>query len=339
MTDISYDIYFCTNGDYIYKYLWLEERWTELIGSGKKEWRGITCSDDGQIVLACAFSDYIYKSTNDGTSWTPITLSLSKRNWTGICCSSDGETIIACATWNLYEPNYPEFAKGDYIYISRNAGTSWTKVTGDVGINGNGKSFWSTVSCSSGIDDNFEPAEIVIAAGELPGNVWVSRNSGVTWVNSSTTSRVFKLTNFCTSDISVSSNGSVISLVTIPSQQDIGNAYTSIDSGITWTSFPLNQQSNCIACSSDGKIIAVGTNDNYIYTSNDNNGAGFSQRFSSKINRWSTITVSPDKLDRVFLAAVYGGGIWGSDDGGLTWELDPNSPVQQWIDCCIAKDT
>ena len=175
-----------------------------------------------------------------------------------------------------------------------------------------------------------------MAVAELDGNVWVSRDSGVTWINSSISSPAFILTKFCTSDVCVSSNGSVITLVTIPQKLDVGNAYTSIDYGITWKSFPLNQASNCITCSSDGTIIAVGTNGNFIYTSTDNEGSGFSQQFSSKINNWGTITVSPD--NNLFLAAAYGGYIYGSVDG-INWEIDPTSPAKQWIDSCIAKYT
>ena len=333
-----YDIYACTNGEYIYKLDSNESEWVQLTGSGKRQWRGITCSDDAKIIVACAFNDYIYKSTNKGISWSPITTSLLKRNWTSISCSYDAKTIIACATWNLYGPSDPEFGRGDYIYISRNGGTSWTKVTGDVGINKNGKSLWSAISCSSGTDDTFIiDVPIVMAAAELSGNIWVSKDSGVTWRNSSTPSSVFKIATFSTSDINVSANGLVITLVTIPEKKDIGNAYTSNNSGDSWIRFPLNQTSNCITCSSNGETIAVGTNDNFIYTSNDT-GFSFSQQPNSKINRWSTITVSPDKDDVLFVAAAYGGYIYTSPDG-ITWTLDTNSPEKQWIDSCLARDS
>jgi photosystem II stability/assembly factor-like uncharacterized protein len=335
-----YDIYACTNGEYIYRLdtsftEFLDTVWVQLTGSGKRQWRGITCSDNGTIIFACAFNDYIYKSTNNGKTWVPVTLSLSRRNWTALSCSADAKTIIACATWNLYGPSDSEFGRGDYIYISRNSGTSWTKVTGDVGINANGKSLWSSVSCSSGFKDEFSifPTDIVMAAAELSGNIWVSKDNGFTWINSSIASTAFKLLNFSTSDIVVSANGKVISLVTIPDKLDVGNAYTSADSGDNWKAFPLNQQSNCITCSGDGKIIVVGTSDNYIYRSGDT-GFSFSQQFGSAPNRWSTITISPDS--DFYAAAAYGGYIYGSEDG-KQWILDELSFEKQWIDSCIAK--
>jgi photosystem II stability/assembly factor-like uncharacterized protein len=335
MSESIYNIYACTNGEYIYKLDWELGEWIQLVGSGKKQWRGITNSDTGDILVACAFNDYIYKSTNSGVTWSPVTLSLSKRNWTAICCSADCQTIIACATWNLYGPSDSEFGKGDYIYISRNSGASWTKVTGEVGANGNGKSLWSSVACSSGFDEDFGPVPLVIAAAELNGNIWVSKDSGVTWINSSFNSRTFKLNKFDTSDIVVSVDGLVISAVTIPNQKDIGNAYTSKDSGDNWISFPLGQSSNCVTCSGDGTIIAVGTSDSVIYTSDDT-GFSFNQQFSSGLNKWSTITISPD--NDYFVAAAYGGFIYTSTNG-KDWILNKNSPEKQWIDSCIAADS
>lgn len=339
MSESIYNIYACTNGEYIYKYDWEEAVWIQLVGSGKRNWRGITNSDTGDIILSCAFNDFIYKSINKGITWNPVTISLSKRNWTSICCSADSKTIIACATWNLYGPGDDEFGTGDYIYISRNSGTSWTPVTGEVGYNNNGKSLWSSVACSSGFDEGFSPVALVIAAGELNGNVWVSIDSGFTWTNASADKAAFRTQNgpnyFTTADLVVSTDGLVISLVTIPESTDIGTAYTSKDSGITWRRFALGQSSSCITCSGDGSLIAVGTGDNRIYTSIDT-GFSFNQQFGSPPNTWSTITISPD--NDLYVAAAYGGFIYSSTNG-KDWTLDKASPKKQWIDSCIAADS
>lgn len=317
-----YDIYACTNGEYIYKFYWLDEEWKPLMSAGKRQWRGITCSDNGTIVLACAWKDHIYKSTNNGITWVPITTSIGKRSWTAISCSSDCKIIVACATWSAAD------STGDYVWISKNSGASWSKASATIGINGNGISFWSSISCSSN--------SAVIAAAELFGNVWVSKDSGVTWTNSSSSSQTFPLTNFNTSDICVSSDGTTITLVTIPNSKDIGNVFTSNDSGDTWEfRFPLDQTSNCVTCSADGTVIAVGSNENFIYTST-NSGFSFSQQFSSGLNKWSTITISPD--NDYFVAAAYNDHVYESTDG-INWKINKSSPEKQWIDSTIAKNS
>jgi photosystem II stability/assembly factor-like uncharacterized protein len=315
---IKNDIFLCTNGDYIYKYT-LNVGWSKLINSGIKEWRGIDCDDAGLDIYACAWKDYIYKSTDFGENWTAVATFIGKRSWTAIICDKIAFNIIACATWS--ENN----SKGDYVWISRDSGNTWEIASTQIGINGNGISLWSSVACSD--DGN------IITAVELYGNVWISKDNGVSWVNSSGQSNIFKLNNFNSVDVCMSTDGQIISVITKPNKLDVGNAYTTKNCGNTWLSFPLNQESNTIASSTNGVFIAIGTNANYIYTSN-NTGFSFSQQFGSRINNWSTVTVSPD--DNLFIGAAYGGYVYQSSNGSI-WTMVLDSPEKQWLDSCISN--
>ena len=312
------DVFLCTNGDYIYQYS-QESGWDKLINSGIKEWRGIDCDNFGVDIYACAWKDYIYRSSDLGDNWTAVATFIGKKSWTAITCDGLAQNIVACATWS------DKNTKGDYVWISRDFGDTWEIASTTIGRNDNGISFWSSVVCSS--DGN------VITAVELYGNVWISRDNGVSWVNSSFASRTFIQNNFNSVDVSMSSSGQIISVITLPSKLDIGNAYTTKDCGDTWLSFPLNQATDCIACSPDGSLIVIGAKSNYIYTSN-NTGFSFSQQFGSNINTWSTVTVSPD--NKLFIAAAYGGFVYQSSNGTI-WTIITESPEKQWLDSCITN--
>ena len=129
-----YDLFLCTNGDYIYKYN-EEFGWKSLTTSGKRQWRGIACDDIGVIIYACAWKDYIYYSEDLGDTWIPVAKSLSRRHWTAICCNGLGDIAVACATWSDLN------ATGDYVWISTDFGYTWDKASTTIRINKNGISF------------------------------------------------------------------------------------------------------------------------------------------------------------------------------------------------------
>lgn len=331
------DIYACTNGECIFNYSIYNggpqptatPRWKELTSSGSRQWRGISCTVIGQEIVACANKDHIYLSEDRGGTWRAITRSIGPKSWTAIDCSDTLDVIVATSTVSDENP------LGGYIWMSRDKGISWRTITGktldgeDIGINGNGISNWSCITCSAYGE--------TIAVAELFGNVWISRDIGVTWKNASGESSIFPLANFSTSDITMSDDGLVIGLVTIPSKKDVGNSFVTKDGGADptkWIRFPLNQRSNCITCSGDGRKLSIGTNDNFIYTS-VNSGETFSQQFSSGINKWSAITISPD--NNLYLASAYWDFVYKSNDG-LNWtKTDTSSGRRPWMDLTVSQ--
>ena len=302
------DVFLCTNGDYIYQYS-QEFGWDKLINSGIKQWRGIDSDDFGVDIYACAWKDYIYRSRDLGDTWGPVTTSIGRQSWTAITCDA----------WSDTNP------KGGYIWISRDLGNTWEIASKTIGINDNGISLWSSVACSN--DGN------IITAVELYGGIWISIDNGVTWVNPIPTNSVFFYTNSNFIDVCMSGSGEIMSVISKPSKLDVGTAYTSDDFGETWYKFPLNTATDSNACSTDGSLIAIGASSNFIYTSNDY-GFSFSQQFGSKINSWSTVTVSPD--NKLFIAAAYDGYVYESATG-YTWDIIKNSPENQWLDSCITN--
>ena len=87
--------------------------WTRT--GSQKNWRGICCSADGNILYAYDINDvskkgFIYKSIDSGATWTKTNISASF--WTDIVCSTDGSLVSASE------------ASG-FIYASNDGGISW----------------------------------------------------------------------------------------------------------------------------------------------------------------------------------------------------------------------
>jgi len=107
------------------------------VGTLVKNWKKIAASSDLSKLVAITGDEYLYISTNGGTTWT-AKLTDAARTWTGVCCSSDFTTIVAVAD-------------NDYIYVSRNSGTSFSAK----GIGGwfmfpqGYTDSWTAVACSS----------------------------------------------------------------------------------------------------------------------------------------------------------------------------------------------
>jgi photosystem II stability/assembly factor-like uncharacterized protein len=337
-SDFTADIYACVNGGCILNYSRYDYNgddtgvvsWKELTNSGNREWRGIDCTVIGTEIIACAFNDHIYRSNDRGKTWAPITTSIGPQAWTAINCDDTATVIVASSSCSQDSP------LGGYIWISKDSGGTWQKVQ-DENFGSRsplelkkygppyGVSNWSCITCSTNA--------AVIVTAELFGNVWISRDTGESWINASIESDVFPLINFTTSDVVVSDDGSVVAAISVPSKLDVGYAFVSKNYGFEWTRFPLNQRSNAITCSGDGTKLSIGTNENFIYTSL-NNGFTFSQQFSSGINKWSTITISPD--NKLYVAAGYWDFVYLSTDG-INWTQDASSQRRAWADLTVSQ--
>ena len=346
------DIYACVNGGCIFNYSiynggdepTTNATWKELTSSGSRQWRGISCTVIGEEIVACANKDHIYLSEDRGDNWRSVTDSIGPKSWTAIDCSDTLDVIVATSTVSDENP------LGGYIWMSRDRGITWRIVSEAQEFGSRtriertkygppcGVSNWSCITISAYGD--------IIAAAELFGNVWISTDIGETWRNASINARnangspTFPLANFSTSDITMSDNGFVIGLVTLPSRQDVGNSFVSKDGGVTWIRFPLNQRLNCVTCSGDGTKFSIGTNDNFIYTS-VNNGQTFSQQFSSGINKWSAITIFSETIgeetNSLYLASSYWDFVYVSNDG-ITWtKTDTSSGRRPWMDLTVSQ--
>lgn len=129
--------------------------WQEDISVGStKEWSSIAMSDDGSKMVASAYGEKIWISTDTGDIWEEATSSPSE-NWLDVAISSDGSKILAA---------------GDSLYTSSDGGTTWVPAS----TVGTRQWFqWRGVAMSS---DGSKMA----ACGY--GEIWTSMDTGDTWL-------------------------------------------------------------------------------------------------------------------------------------------------------------
>src|SRR5262245_44849978 len=89
------------------------QNWTPAASAPSNSWYCIASSSDGSKLSAGFASGGVYTSTNGGTTWA-LTGSPTE-NWLSLASSANGDNLIAGAYVSLY--------------ISTNAGASWTNRT------------------------------------------------------------------------------------------------------------------------------------------------------------------------------------------------------------------
>jgi len=155
------------------------ETWAASL-TQEENWAGIIMSSDGTRLAAIVNGGNLWLSLNAGASWDEVSdpadsaTSTSRgmdrhledrplegtKDWTTVSASSDFTTIAAAAS-------------GDYIYVSRDSGVTWTGAE-TVGAPRN----WSAVAVS--------PDGSVLAAAVQGGNIWLSDDAGATWSEDAT---------------------------------------------------------------------------------------------------------------------------------------------------------
>ena len=113
--------------------------------------------------------------------------------------------------------------------------------------------------------------------------------------------------------------------------EELGQIYTSTDSGASWTARETNRRWLDIASSDDGtKLVAVAKNDN-IYTSTD---SGITWTARDSVRNWNKVISSSDGAKLV--ATVSSGQIYTSTDSGASWTARDSSRF--WIGLAGSSD-
>jgi len=166
----------------------------------------------------------IYTSTDSGNSWTQRTSGLPDSGvaaWTSVASSSNGTNLVAVGN-------------GINIYISSNAGASWSLTTSSRA--------WSAVASSA-------DGTKLVAVVNL-GGVWTSTNSGISWTQQTTGLP----SNSAWSSVASSADGGKLAATV-----NGGGIYTSLNWGATWTQQlgAATASWSGIASSADGTKLAA----------------------------------------------------------------------------------
>jgi hypothetical protein len=264
-------VYFCPMSG-------LAQAWTQTAAPAET-WRSIACSSDGTRLIA-AGDEGIYGSLDGGLTW----LFLNATPSGSVACSADGTKIIASAsgavytstdsgaTWQQHaltsDDQYYVASSADgtnlvavgyggifgSIYLSTNSGATWNTPEGpaDFWLG----SLWSAIASSADGTRLVAAAEASEVGGSfLPGPIYISTNSGVSWMLSGAPSNVWY-------SVASSADGAKLVAAAYAGPSQIGGTgliYTSADSGLTWTNVsPATNYWMSVASSSDGThLIAV----------------------------------------------------------------------------------
>ena len=110
-------------------------------------------SSAGSILVASVYTDQIYKSANNGSSWTALS-GAGSRYWSGLAVSGNGNYILAVA-------------HNDYAYLSADSGSNWTRLSTPI------SSYWQTASMTQN--------GRVMAVASTSGDIYTSVDYGATW--------------------------------------------------------------------------------------------------------------------------------------------------------------
>lgn len=264
-----------------------------------RSWRGVAVTADGSTAVASVQSARMMRSTDYGTTWSPIG---NSGNWFSIASSADGVHLVA-GEWS-----------GD-IWTSADSGQTWVQhgLLGDwwgvassadgsrlvAGNHNNGFLYtssdygvtwiaresqrtWSAVASSS------DGMRLVAAAQLGSGGLFVSTDAGVRW-----TQRAIAR-NWRT----VASSSDGVRLVA--TVQD-GQLWVSSDSGLTWAAREAFQRWHYVASSADGQRLVASMYGGQVYRSSD-----FGQTWTPLpiSGTWFGVAMSADGSS--FIAAVDG---------------------------------
>jgi len=280
--------------------------WSTLENTVSQPWRNYG-SDASGINLFAFYPNYLYKSTDSGSTWTTYTTNITTTaNRPAI--SDDGQKLYVRTSNTL-------------IYGSSNSGVTWSQLATGV------PNSWRSVTCNS-------DGSIVYAAangGASGGNIWKSTDSGASF-NLEFDSSSISANGLTWNIIRCNSNGTYVY-----AGDNRGNIYSLIP-GSAWslslaTSTSIIWQD--IACSSDGTLVFAGQYPGSIYMSS-NSGTTWTQITSLTTNYWRNIAMSATGqyvLASSFYNSTGGNGlVYLSTDTGNTWNSQSIHSVsgEQW---------
>lgn len=224
------------------------------------------------------------------------------REWYGVASSADG-TKLAAVSANL-------------LCTSSDGGATWT-------VRDSSHNWLQVVSSADGTK---------LVAGEYPGHLWRSADSGVTWTEITSTPPGAGSWY----SLAMSADGSKVYAASMSE-----GLYASTDSGLTWSTKSFLEiimdprWIYYVACSADGATLLAGEGDGYLWTSTDS-GATWASHYTDNKRSWICLGMSAD--GRKMVASEYWSHHYTSLDRGATWLDHVYQGNRFWSGLAVSAD-
>jgi photosystem II stability/assembly factor-like uncharacterized protein len=282
----------------------IAQSWTSS-SAPKERWFGLASSADGNQLVAAAYTNGIYLSSDSGANWKKT--SAPAEPWFGdIASSADGRRLVAAA--NRFDDS-TDTPLGGPIYNSTDGGNTWNKTSAPT-------LRWYNVASSA--DGNR-----VAAAARYDG-IYTSADAGATWTKAA-------LPALAWDSVTSSADG----VTWMAGIFEGGGLYISTDSGASWvkTTAPVAGW-NFTACSPDGsKLAAANIPESAIYVSSDT-GKSWKRSNAPRLT-WISLKFAADGTKLVAVAP--NAPVYLSDDLGQTWTA-AKAPSIIWFKVVSSAD-
>jgi photosystem II stability/assembly factor-like uncharacterized protein len=241
---------------------------------------------DDLVVGALSGNDGVYRSTNNGATFSYISTGLTNRSIYALGANSAGDLFAATA--------------GGGVFRSTDGGANWSDI--NTGIDPNDLIIYG-LGVKSG-------TEIYAASGR---KMYRSTNNGDTW----TPQLPVALASY--SGVAFATNGDVYAAATSINNAIGGGVFKSTDSGTTWTQEPGLPNIAHFALVTSGSMIYAGTEGPGVYNSNTTLSPNGTWTLGTSGMTNTHVYVLAKGIDGSLYAGTQYAGIFKSTDVGITW--------------------
>jgi hypothetical protein len=302
---------------------------------------------NANIIYIAAASGGVWKTTDAGTTWTPLTDNQATLNMGAIAIAPSNTSVIYAGTGEAnLGPSKLAISRdniyyGEGVLKSTDAGSTWTLEEGNTGVNEFFRRSISRIVVDPSNDNLVYIAIGAVATNGLAGNtgIWKSTDGGITWTDTTATIS----TTAAYSDLVMDPTNDQVLYAGVgdPNGNTANGIYKSSDGGSTWsllTNFP-----NGLTDTNVGRIaIAISKTSNLtLYASIAHDGSNAvlykMEKTTDGGNTWSQLKSTPNYMgtfgdyndslavDPTNANTVFAGGQAGSDtlirstNGGTSW--------------------
>ena len=302
---------------------------------------------DANTAYIASASGGLWKTTNGGTTWTPLTDELATLNCGAVAISASSPNTVILGTGE-----YQTGSTGDGVFRSTDAGATWTRIASAAQVGNqinsvaihptntqiihvagsqghyrttNGGTSWTTLTTSNCSAMRLDPVNPAIVYVARRGNgIYKSTNSGTSFTKLTST---LPTTGFDRLLIDLCQGTPSTLYAAFISGANVAGVYKTTDAGATWTLL-ANVPNFCTTqCSYDAYIAVDPANPNTVFCG----GVDSRYRVAGVIrsldggNTWAEVGTNSSGLHPDHHAMAWGptGTIWEGNDGGI-WKSTTN---------------